>query len=161
MQGSGCIIHLNIALQMVVSLYSCGKDHVSNGQNVSFKVERVLQQRLKRFIFGSSDWFLAELRPVSRKRSLCLWWKKGAPVLERPREENPLTHMGCCMGAIQPGLFMGTLRAPAQVLNRNNLPGTPNLPNPTADCYHQLPLWQVTNLKRLCKKERRSQAGCL
>ena len=31
------IIHLNIALQMVVSLYFGGKSHVSNGQNVSFK----------------------------------------------------------------------------------------------------------------------------
>ena len=32
------MIHLNIALQMVVSLYFGGKSHVSNGQNyVSFK----------------------------------------------------------------------------------------------------------------------------
>ena len=31
------IIHLNIALQMVVSLYLGGKSHVSNGQHVSFK----------------------------------------------------------------------------------------------------------------------------
>ena len=31
------IIHLNIALQMVVSLYFGGTSHVSNGQNVSFK----------------------------------------------------------------------------------------------------------------------------
>ena len=31
------IIHLNIALSMVVSLYFGGKSHVSNGQNVSSK----------------------------------------------------------------------------------------------------------------------------
>ena len=31
------IIHLNIALQLVVSLYFGGKSHVSNGQHVSFK----------------------------------------------------------------------------------------------------------------------------
>ena len=30
------IIHLNIALEMVVSLYFGGKNHVSNEQNVSF-----------------------------------------------------------------------------------------------------------------------------
>ena len=32
-----CTIHLNIALQMEVSLYFGGRSHVSNGQNVSFK----------------------------------------------------------------------------------------------------------------------------
>ena len=31
------IIHLNIAFQMVVSLYFGGESHVSNGQTVSFK----------------------------------------------------------------------------------------------------------------------------
>ena len=31
------IIHLNIALHMVVSLYFGGKSHVSNGQNVSLR----------------------------------------------------------------------------------------------------------------------------
>ena len=36
-QGSGCIMHLNIALQMEVCLYLGGKSHVANGQNVSFK----------------------------------------------------------------------------------------------------------------------------
>ena len=31
------IVHLNIALSMVVSLYFGGKSHASNGQNVSLK----------------------------------------------------------------------------------------------------------------------------
>ena len=31
------IIQLNIALQMVVSIYFAGKSNVLNGQNVSFK----------------------------------------------------------------------------------------------------------------------------
>ena len=35
--GDPYIIHLNIALPMVGSLYFGGKSHVSNGQNVSFK----------------------------------------------------------------------------------------------------------------------------
>ena len=38
LQGSlHYIIHLNIALEMLVSLYFGGKSHVSNGQYVSFK----------------------------------------------------------------------------------------------------------------------------
>ena len=39
------IIHGNIALSMVVSLYFAGKSHVSNGQNISFK-ESCVKTRL-------------------------------------------------------------------------------------------------------------------
>ena len=37
LNGVSYIIHLNIALYMVVSLYFAGKSHVSSGQHVSFK----------------------------------------------------------------------------------------------------------------------------